>query len=259
MTQTQSYSFDRAAAIYDQSRGLPPGVLEAVVDALATEIGGAGPVLEVGVGTGRIALPLAARGIEVHGVDVSAAMLAELLRKSGDAVGAAVWVCRADATSLPVADDVYAASIASLVLHLLPEWRSALTEMLRVTRPGGVLLIDADSRSGINRALSAELARIVGRKLRPGLQDVTELEQFMQDNGLQSRVLGPFNVERQTTLRTWLDRMRDNWYSQTWALDDATRIAAIDELALWAQAQYGDLDQPRSDMQTVAWRAFRLP
>jgi SAM-dependent methyltransferase len=261
MTHTHAYSFDRAAAIYDVSRGLPDEVLAAVIDALVAQIGGPGPVLEVGVGTGRIALPLAARGIEVHGVDVSPAMLAELLRKRAAiaADAAPVWVAYGDATALPVRDGVYPAVIASLVLHLLPDWRDAVEEMLRVTRPGGVLLIHDDGRSDLNRALSAQLAEIVGRRLRPGLDRDAELDEFMSPRGLYPRRLGPFTVERSISVRTWLDRIRDNWFSQTWALDDATRHAAVDTLTEWATGQYGDFDEPRVDVQAVTWRAYRLP
>jgi SAM-dependent methyltransferase len=54
----------------------------ALVRELSTAVGG-GPVLELGVGTGRLALPLAATGLEVHGVDASAAMLARMAAKPG--------------------------------------------------------------------------------------------------------------------------------------------------------------------------------
>jgi SAM-dependent methyltransferase len=257
MGSPHTYSFDRAAGIYDGTRGLPDHVLDAVADALAAEIGSRGPVLEIGVGTGRIALPLAARGIAVHGVDVATAMLAELLRKS-EGAGLPVWVCRADATALPVADDSCAAGIASLVLHLLADWRGAVRELLRVIRPGGVLLVDPDGRSELNLALSSQLERIVGHPLRAGVRNGAELDAFMQSLGLEPRILGPFRVEKRITVRTWLDRLRDNWYSHTWTLDDATRTAACDQLDRWAQTQY-DVDLEISDVQTVRWRAFRLP
>lgn len=55
--------------------------------ATITELAGGGPVLELGIGTGRLALPLAAAGVEVHGVDASAAMVDQLRTKpGGDAV-----------------------------------------------------------------------------------------------------------------------------------------------------------------------------
>mgnify|MGYP001616282894 CR=1 FL=1 len=50
--------------------------------ALCAEVGG-GPVLELGIGSGRLALPLAARGVEVHGIDASAAMVERLRAKAG--------------------------------------------------------------------------------------------------------------------------------------------------------------------------------
>lgn len=53
------------------------GDVDTTVGALA-RVAGAGPVLELGVGTGRLAVPLAATGLEVHGVDTSEAMLARL-------------------------------------------------------------------------------------------------------------------------------------------------------------------------------------
>ena len=63
-----------------------PGVLDPTVDFLA-ELAGSGPVLELGIGTGRVALPLVEKGISVHGIDLSQAMV-ELLRvkPGGDAV-----------------------------------------------------------------------------------------------------------------------------------------------------------------------------
>ena len=59
-----------------------PAAIEPVVDFLA-ELAGDGPALELGIGTGRIALPLAQRGVEVHGIDLSSAMVARLRAKPG--------------------------------------------------------------------------------------------------------------------------------------------------------------------------------
>jgi SAM-dependent methyltransferase len=69
---------------YDESAGdmFEPAVVGPVVDFLA-DLAGHGPVLELGIGTGRIALPLARRGIRVHGIDLSQAMVARLRAKPG--------------------------------------------------------------------------------------------------------------------------------------------------------------------------------
>ncbi|MDP8959379.1 MAG: class I SAM-dependent methyltransferase [Actinomycetota bacterium] len=72
---------DRIAEFYDRRYGGLPD-LEAAVHLLA-EVAEGGPALELGIGTGRIALPLAERGIEVHGIDASQAMVAKLREKPG--------------------------------------------------------------------------------------------------------------------------------------------------------------------------------
>ena len=79
---------ERVAERYDESLGemADPAVLDQTVDFLA-ELARGGEALELGIGTGRIALPLAERGIRVHGIDLSEAMVAQLRAKpGGDAI-----------------------------------------------------------------------------------------------------------------------------------------------------------------------------
>jgi SAM-dependent methyltransferase len=75
---------ERVAARYDESSAdmFEPAVVDPVVDFLA-DLAGHGAALELGIGTGRIALPLAQRGIRVHGIDLSEAMVARLRAKPG--------------------------------------------------------------------------------------------------------------------------------------------------------------------------------
>ena len=75
---------ERVAPTYDvgSAHMFEPHVLGPTVD-LLQELAGDGPALELAIGTGRVALPLAARGVEVHGIDFSEAMVAELRRKPG--------------------------------------------------------------------------------------------------------------------------------------------------------------------------------
>jgi len=86
------YFGEQVAAQYDTSQGqmFDPAVIETTVDVL-TELAGRGRALEFAIGTGRIALPLARRGVSVHGIDISRAMVARLRAKpGGDAVGVTV-------------------------------------------------------------------------------------------------------------------------------------------------------------------------
>jgi SAM-dependent methyltransferase len=75
---------ERVAAAYDESSAemFDQAVIEPTVDFLAGLASG-GRALELGIGTGRIALPLAARGVEVHGIELSQATVARLRAKPG--------------------------------------------------------------------------------------------------------------------------------------------------------------------------------
>ena len=75
---------DVAARYDDGSEVFAPAAVDPVVDFLAG-LAGRGGALELGIGTGRIALPLAGRGVRVHGIDLSTAMVARLQAKPGAA------------------------------------------------------------------------------------------------------------------------------------------------------------------------------
>ncbi|MFL5927411.1 MAG: class I SAM-dependent DNA methyltransferase [Gaiellaceae bacterium] len=87
----QGFFGEEVAARYDEEGGMSdPAVVAPVVDMLV-ELAGDGRALELAVGTGRIALPLAARGVPVAGIDDSEAMVARLRAKDGgNAVGVAI-------------------------------------------------------------------------------------------------------------------------------------------------------------------------
>jgi hypothetical protein len=77
---------DRIAEVYDEwfPESSRAGDVDAAVSFLR-ELAAAGPALELGIGTGRVAVPLHRDGVEVHGIDASEAMLAKLRTKEGAA------------------------------------------------------------------------------------------------------------------------------------------------------------------------------
>ena len=86
-------SFDeRVAARYDDSEAemFEAEAIDPVVEVLV-ELAGSGRALELGIGTGRIALPLARRGVSVHGIDLSKAMVARLrAKRDGEDIGVTI-------------------------------------------------------------------------------------------------------------------------------------------------------------------------
>ncbi len=92
MVHDDGYFGDRVASRYDETESamFAADVLEPAVDFLA-ELAGDGRALELGIGTGRIALSLARRGVQVHGIDLSEAMVARLRAKpGGEAIGVTI-------------------------------------------------------------------------------------------------------------------------------------------------------------------------
>lgn len=80
---THSTYGDRIAGIYDERYAASFAADTAGAVSFLGELAGEGPALELGIGTGRVALPLAEAGVEVHGIDASEAMLAKLKAKPG--------------------------------------------------------------------------------------------------------------------------------------------------------------------------------
>jgi SAM-dependent methyltransferase len=80
------------AEVYDVTSAamFEPAVLDPAVDLLA-ELAGGGPTLEFAIGTGRVALPLSARGVPVHGIELSSPMVDQLRAKPGaDAIAVTI-------------------------------------------------------------------------------------------------------------------------------------------------------------------------
>ena len=90
MTDDQDgYFGEDVAATYDDGfeGQFDPAAIDVTADALAELAGPGGRALELAIGTGRIALPLARRGVAVHGIDMSRAMVARMRAKpGGDAI-----------------------------------------------------------------------------------------------------------------------------------------------------------------------------
>jgi SAM-dependent methyltransferase len=92
MNVPEDYFGEQVAARYDERYGdlSDPAVVDPIVDFIA-ELARDGAALELGIGTGRIALPLAQRGVRVHGIDLSEAMVARLRAKPGaEQIGVAI-------------------------------------------------------------------------------------------------------------------------------------------------------------------------
>jgi len=121
-------SFDPVAQIFDSTRGPPEHVMRQLLATLRSELLGYKTILDAGVGTGRFAKPLQDTEFEVVGVDLSQKMLGVAKEKG------VANLFRGDLCFIPFKDSSFEAAICNAVLHLIPEWKTALQEICRVTR-----------------------------------------------------------------------------------------------------------------------------
>jgi len=260
-TVSESVVFDRAAEFYDRTRALAPATMEAVVDRLAGELAGRGRVLEPGVGTGRMALPLAAAGVDVTGLDLSVPMLRELIAKRADG-DARVPLVRGDATRLPFPAGTFGGAYVVHLLHLVPDWTGVVAELVRVVRGGGVVLVEIGNLAGgIAHEINERFERASGLERRhPGLIDGPErLDAEMGVHSGRVRLLEPIVETHTIRPDRFIGRLEENIFSWTWSLDDATRRRAAAEVRAWAVEQLGPLDRPQPVTVTMAYRAYDLP
>src|SRR6185295_2709870 len=129
---------DAIADIYDDMHAIDAN--DAV--ALVAELANGGRVLELGVGTGRVALPLAARGLEVHGVDVSDAMLDRLRQKPG---ADRIRIVKGDFTSAIAGDDFSVAFVAFntfFAIASLEKQKACFANVAKQLRRGGTFALE---------------------------------------------------------------------------------------------------------------------
>jgi 2-polyprenyl-3-methyl-5-hydroxy-6-metoxy-1,4-benzoquinol methylase len=121
-------------------------------------------VLDVGTGTGRAAIALAARGAIVTGVDASAQMLEVAGRRAKEA-GIRVTFAAGDAHGLAFADRSFDAAICLRVLMHTPDWRLSLRELCRVARDRVVFDYPALSSAAALQAAARHAAHALGRNV----------------------------------------------------------------------------------------------
>jgi ubiquinone/menaquinone biosynthesis C-methylase UbiE len=265
--QIQSIAFDRAAEYYDQTRGLPAEVTEQIADRLEGAAGSGGRLLEVGVGTGRIALPLHRRGRRILGLDLSIPMLERYRAKAMLAQLAPPPVMCADATRLPVRDASVDAVIEVHVLHLVPNWRQAVAEIRRVLAPGGVVLSERRiwerSQGRGPRALTRErhraiLAAMGIQRRRVGAGPDREVLGAFTELGGRVEELEPVTWHEDETWAEYIDILERRVWSDSWQVPEEIWREASRRLRAELDAEGVDLNAPVPTAHHLELAAIRF-
>lgn len=142
--RSSSAAFDAIAPVFDATREAPA---PAVVDRIARQLRewGMSPLVEVGVGTGRWALPLGEQGLAITGLDASSGMLQRARSKGLQRL------VHGDAHRLPFRDGSVGGAFFAHVLHVLDRPAEALREACRIARAGAVALVQPRVPGGTDR------------------------------------------------------------------------------------------------------------
>jgi SAM-dependent methyltransferase len=263
-----SVTFDRAAGFYDESRGLRPEVSELVADRVEEAVGPVARLLEIGVGTGRIALPLHRRGREIVGVDLSLPMLDRFRAKAAAAGLPPPTVLRADAGRLPFRDACVDAVLEVHVLHLVPTWELALEEARRVLVPGGTLLHagggayergSGSPRDQVIRRFDELAFAGDGPPRVVGATSHRQVLAALVAMGGRAEELEPVVWEEPETYAEALRWVEERVFSSHWRLpDERWRTAAARVRAEVEAAHPDDLDTPQPSRHTFTFTAIRF-
>jgi ubiquinone/menaquinone biosynthesis C-methylase UbiE len=153
-----SRDFDTLSSVYDETRQpLDPATTQGLFHFFEEHRWHS--ILEVGVGTGRIARPLVDLGIRLVGVDASRGMLGRAAEKH------LPYLVRGNAYRLPFPDRVFDASLFVHVLHILDRPQDGLREAARVSRNGVLAILDLPPKGNGTAPLPEEEPRRILRQI----------------------------------------------------------------------------------------------
>lgn len=242
----------RVAHAYDRNRYHPPEVsgkiATAIVEPLEKEWKDGAHVLEIGVGTGRIGMPVVARGLQLTGVDTDIEMMSAFRSKFAG-VSKRVTLVEGDAQDLPLSDNSFHGVIAVHIWHLIPDLTRALDEATRVLRPGGYLFEGWDSPAMSSPELEIQDAWCkalegMGHPVQRGghRAALKASAAYLSAKHLESteRVIATWEVSH-TPLEV-VEALEDGLYSFTKNVPMELRFKAGRLIKPWLNAQYADLE-----------------
>jgi len=250
------FTFDeRVADQYDAQRAHPPEVSGQVGRAIAELVGSGKHILELGVGTGRIALPVTAAGCHVTGIDISADMLAQVQCADPEQQARLTLVQGDLRDTLPFPDASFDAVTAVHVLHLIDEWERLLDDTSRVLRPHAHFVMGRDwiAPESMSGPLQHELRRTVMElaegQLKPPAgwgQIAAKLEQC----GFLPVLVGDDEVIAaewtvQVTPAAFIEAVRQRTNPESWILSDQMIGPVCERLEAAADKDWPGRDTPR--------------
>lgn len=254
----KSVNFNRAAEYYDATRGFPEGIDKEIAAFMLKEsdLNSQSIVLDIGIGTGRTALPLAPHLGLVTGIDISRDMLNVLLRKRQQET---VFPLEGDGHYLPYADKSFDAVVVVHVLHLVPDPLQILAEIQRTLKPTGRLLHcftnhEAEKPSPLMQAWNKARAK----KAYDQRWDTTQIILKSTAWTLEKEVSYWYSISE--TPQHYFDMIGKRAWSSTWELSDEEIEIGVKAMQKVLDEQFGgNLNAPIERKQGYQMQIMRPP
>jgi ubiquinone/menaquinone biosynthesis C-methylase UbiE len=236
-------SFDRIADIYDRTRGFPDYVMVKITDVLKKELKNQKLILDVGVGTGRFAGPLQKIGFRIVGIDIAEKMLAKASERRIENL------TMGDARYLPFRDSTFDITITVHILHLISDWKSALKEIVRVTKHDLITIMHwREDYNETPNGMYKEIVTKLGYSYEhPGIGE-WKLEEMVEPSQKQFLTTYKNSVEKS------IEFLNDKAYSYQWNIPDELHESAMKEL----RNAFNNKSEYANDLYLVKWNASEI-
>jgi len=256
---SQRVDFSGNAKVYDRRHGavLSEDVVQRLAAAGAIRSGT--NVLDIGAGTGRVAIGLAELGCDVVALEPALGMVETLQTKTGDLP---IRLIAGEGAQLPFFGGQFDVVVIARVLYLTADWRRVLREAHRVLTVGGRLLHEwgngqADEEwvqiREKTRALFEEAE--VFSPFHPGVRSEREVDEELKVIGFVHSADLPIGPGPTLTLAEFLRRLIDGEFSYMWNVPKTVQEECLPRLKAWSEQSF-DLKRSISMPRELQWTVY---
>jgi ubiquinone/menaquinone biosynthesis C-methylase UbiE len=252
--QTEPVNYDCAADFYDETRALPEGVPERISAFIAkrADLTHDTHLLEIGIGTGRMALPLSSHVGRITGIDISQKMMLRLRSKQA---GERIHLVQASGAQTPFADNTFSRVMISHVLHLVPNPTAILDEIARILTPDGLFLHCFSRYTDVGAMTHI---REAWQNHKPdherGGYNWSNTDSILHQSGWRVRAEPEFEYNITSTPGEFLSMVKNRAWSSTWEMSDDDLQPGIKAIEAAIETHFGG----NPDVVVKQKRAFKI-